>query len=456
MWLGYQKDLLALVADTKEELENTPMMTFTSIVETSDTYVLVNGQYVKESEAATMPIAEPKTASAAFSVVPASAGGGDSNMLATNCITKIPQDINLQLSADGTLTLKSGSKVYDGAGNVVSINSDKTTTSSSNGKSFALLTSSGATLTTIGVGSCTSGETDSLAGQQYHLWYDTANKVVNYYGQDGSTVSNTRTLPIALITVSGGKITSIDQVFNGFGYIGSTVFGLPGVKVLMPNGRNEDGTLKNLEITTNSVVLNSTTQTYIDNAHYNCVLNNDADQIHTVESGYYYYTYERPELGANKRWYSEKDNMWYTCFAATPTVWTGDTQCIVLTYTYHESSPISDFEIKAPISVVNQSMSDYVVSSFVDATTGQWYRIYKSGWLEQGGIQTQGSGFTFSLIKPFLNTKYFVSAQMVSNSPNTNNVFVSFLNLRAQTTTYFQLEFTTYSDTVWYACGQGA
>lgn len=76
MWLGYQKDVLALVADTKEELENTPMMTFTSIVETSDTYVLVNGQYVKEAEAATMPIAEPKTASAAFSAVPASAGGG--------------------------------------------------------------------------------------------------------------------------------------------------------------------------------------------------------------------------------------------------------------------------------------------------------------------------------------------------------------------------------------------
>ena len=70
MWLGYQKDLLALVADTKEELENTPMMTFTSIVETSDTYVLVNGQYVKDSEAATMPIDETKTASAAFSAVP--------------------------------------------------------------------------------------------------------------------------------------------------------------------------------------------------------------------------------------------------------------------------------------------------------------------------------------------------------------------------------------------------
>ena len=376
-------------------------------------------------------------------------------MLATNCITKIPQDINLQLSADGTLTLKSGSKAYDGAGNEIIIKKDLSATSFAEGKTLILLLSSGERLAPLLEKNCVSGDSDSLSGVSYHAWYDTANKVVNYYTKDG-VFSGERTLPIASVTVSGGKITSIDQVFNGFGYIGSTVFGLPGVKVLMPNGRNEDGTLKNLEITTNSVVLNSTTQTYIDNAHYNCVLNNDADQIHTVESGYYYYTYERPELGANKRWYSEKDNMWYTCFTTTPTVWTEDTQCVVLTYTYHASAPISDFEIKAPISIVNQSMSDYVVSSFVNATTGQWYRLWKSGWLEQGGIQKQGTGFTFTLIKPFLNTKYFVSAQMISNSPNTNNVFVTFLNLKAQTTTYFQLEFTTYSDTVWYACGQGA
>ena len=47
--------------------------------------------------------------------------------------------------------------------------------------------------------------------------------------------------------------TSIEQVFNGFGYIGSTVFALPGVKGLIPNGRNTDGSLKSIEFTTSSV-----------------------------------------------------------------------------------------------------------------------------------------------------------------------------------------------------------
>jgi hypothetical protein len=76
-------------------------------------------------------------------------------------------------------------------------------------------------------------------------WYDTTNNVINHYGSSSSTVLDTAALPIALVRVSGGAISSIDQVFNGLGYIGSTVFALPGFKGLIPDGRNADGSLKN-------------------------------------------------------------------------------------------------------------------------------------------------------------------------------------------------------------------
>lgn len=46
---------------------------------------------------------------------------------------------------------------------------------------------------------------------------------------------------------------SISQIFNGFGYLGSTVYVLPGVKGFIPNGRNADGSLKSIEIVQNSV-----------------------------------------------------------------------------------------------------------------------------------------------------------------------------------------------------------
>ena len=431
MWLGYQKDLLALVADTKEELENTPMMTFTSIVETSDTYVLVNGQYVKESEAATMLIAEPKTASAAFSAVPASAGGGDSNMLATNCITKIPQDINLQLSADGTLTLKSGSKAYDGAGNAVNITSDKTTTTSSNGKQFALLTSSGATLTTIGISSCTSGETDSLAGQQYHLWYDTANKVVNYYGQDGSAVSNTRTLPIALITVSGGKITSIDQVFNGFGYIGSTMFALPGVAVLIPNGRNADGTLNNKAITVSSLrTLSFSTQTQSDfGITTNTLFSSPSAKYDGV---------------SNKNYNPSTGNTLGFCNCGT--VETDST------------GSITSWTPKTAFHAVDYNEADFVIDSYSDGS-GNWYRVYKSGWVEQGGVVSNlgaGALYTIVFLKPYANTQYY--ANWIHTARNNGHI----PRITDRSTTTFNMNLDWFSteapvcDRLWYACGIGA
>lgn len=54
---------------------------------------------------------------------------------------------------------------------------------------------------------------------------------------------------------------------------------------------------------------------------------------------------------------------------------------------------------------------DYVVESKVNSN-GSWYRKYKSGWLEQGGIGLTVSGDgtkTVTLIKPFKDTKYIVN-----------------------------------------------
>lgn len=54
---------------------------------------------------------------------------------------------------------------------------------------------------------------------------------------------------------------------------------------------------------------------------------------------------------------------------------------------------------------------DYVVESKVNSD-GSWYKKYKSGWLEQGGIGptvSADSTITVTLIKPFKNTEYIVN-----------------------------------------------
>lgn len=188
----------------------------------------------------------------------------------TNCLTEIPQDINLEL-VDGTLTLKAGSKVYipngfeaDGVTpkfDEVVIESDISLGSwgSATGEVLIGLDSSNSSYA-WGIPSTAwySGNTAPTFSETITVanWYDTANNIIKSTTNSGSSWDSSRglSLPFALCTRTSGTLTSIDQVFNGFGYIGSTVFALPGVRGLSPNGRNTDGSLKNTEFTIPNVV----------------------------------------------------------------------------------------------------------------------------------------------------------------------------------------------------------
>ena len=177
----------------------------------------------------------------------------------TNCITEIPQDIKLELN-NGTLTLKAGSKVYVPNG----FESDGTTP-----KFDVKIIGQDLTVTfdnTIQKGVIISpNNTMDHGNLAYHFissstapsiswgfWYDLTNNQIKWTN-NGSTWISGYSLPICIATGTNGSVTSIDQVFNGFGYIGSTVFALPGVKGLIPNGRNDDGSLKNVEFSYTSV-----------------------------------------------------------------------------------------------------------------------------------------------------------------------------------------------------------
>ena len=198
----------------------------------------------------------------------------------TNCITEIPQDIKLELN-DGTLTLKAGSKVYvpngfeeDGVTpkfDTITINSDATRTETASHTIttfFCFYRQSNNTIYIGGNDVLSSGTTTPVISGTYAYWYDTTNNLIKRTDDGGSTWTSGYSLPYCIITVADGTISNIDQVFNGFGYIGSTTFALPGVKVLVPNGRNEDGALNNVlvsltEVKTFTEVVNNVPKTYI-------------------------------------------------------------------------------------------------------------------------------------------------------------------------------------------------
>lgn len=103
-------------------------------------------------------------------------------------------------------------------------------------------------------------------------------------------------------------------------------------------------------------------------------------------------------------------------------------------------------------------MNDYIVESYRNGT--EWYRKWKSGWLEQGGVVTSHSSnnvdrlVTFS--KAFANTNYqfvFNAGYKGNATAATNNT-----NYTSKTTTNIKIwcNATYNTEANWYACGQGA
>lgn len=202
----------------------------------------------------------------------------------TNCITEIPQNIKIELN-NGVLTIKSGTKVYIpnglyGSSKVFTeytLTTDKVCTitgSSTNGKHMIFLNSTGSN-DWIHVDYVVSGTTDSASSRAWHAWYDTTNNYVKLFGDYAGFLYNTG-FPIAIATITSGVWTSLDQVFDVFGYVGSAIFSLPGVSFICPNGRNADGTSNN--------IIKTSTAVTVENGY------NEGSTLRTVTQDYIYYT----------------------------------------------------------------------------------------------------------------------------------------------------------------------
>jgi len=173
----------------------------------------------------------------------------------TNCLLEVPQDIKLEL-VDGVLTLKEGSKVYVPNGlnifDEIIIQDDLQLVGIDTVAQSVFIYYRAGNLVRGSITITTSGTTPPETG----IFYNTDDNTIKYY-LDGNLQGEGYSLPLGIVTMAGNGTTdiySIDQVFNGFGYIGSTVFALPGVKGLIPNSRNEDKSLKNKEFTISKVI----------------------------------------------------------------------------------------------------------------------------------------------------------------------------------------------------------
>ena len=275
----------------------------------------------------------------------------------TNCITEIPQDIKLEL-VDGVLTLKAGSKVYipngfeeDGTTNKfdeVVIESDLTSSSRNYDLTNVMVIQNSA-IKPDRIDYVFSGATTPSNPLDGYTWYDTTNNIIKVY-EKGSWSTNSTSFPFAITTsTTANSYTSIDQVFNGFGYIGSTVFMLDGTKGFAPNGRNADGSLNNTEVICRGVSVHSTSSagTYFVHIKPNIAARFAGIDTHFEQN-------EKPTVSTTyASWYSPVENKFrFTNDRGVTWIDTiGFVNCITITTT--TNGKITSFTPKLPFRAVD-------------------------------------------------------------------------------------------------------
>ncbi len=348
------------------------------------------------------------------------------NTVRTNCLTSVPQPFNIELS-NGTLTLKAGSKVYDGNGLFKAISSDISLTPSGYvDVPHVLIVKNDGTLYARAVIDCSSGAINPSTDTWLH--YNTTDKKL-YIINAGVNVG-TASFPLCVFNVSGGRATSVSQTFNYMGYIGNTIFTLQNLRGMRPNGFNVDGTLNNVEFQANSILTTTFTSSYTGYI----VINSGLLAGWNVNNGRY-----NPDKNVNEYDGVKSDVSIVGTFST-------DSTCRIISFNPKlpfQAVDASDYRSLAGL----DSNIDYIVES---ARNGKsWYAKYRSGRLEQGGNIASQTPVVY--LKPFKNTNYQI---VLGQSGSSQSGTVGRTTWNNKTTTGFTPSFVTETD--WLATGEGA
>ena len=398
----------------------------------------------------------------------------------TNCILEIPQNINLEFN-NGTLTLKKGSVVVVPNGmsgstpqyTYKTISNDISTSTISNGTGLSILMitpSNG--FTANAVGAVSSGATAPSSGQ---LWYDTAKNLIKTSSNNGEswTIYTGVSLPIGIITRNTGDITSLNQIFNGFGIIGSTIWCDKGVKAFIPNGRNTDGTLNNIEITTSTVKLINRDIPSIGMWHFTLTSNGDIvdwDDYKIVQSYnditintclYYVINENRMYYRTSQGIINENKNCYIGTFYNSEDSSNGRITALNTKLSYR-AMDYNDFinngisniictTAPTTVSTASAQRPAVVVENYVNGTSG--YYVRSDGYCEQWGyVLSVNKTTTITLLKKMIDTNYSIVCTGTESTGGGDN---GSMNAYNPTTTGFNIYNTSdnISNCYWKATG---
>lgn len=275
----------------------------------------------------------------------------------TNCLTKIPQDIKLELN-NGTITLKAGSKVYNGNGIMKTTTTDITSANANYDGQVMLALSKDYDVLLTGF---LTGETVSELPEStatFKIYFNTTDKKCYLDTTDGWQECS---FPFAIGTSTTTSWTSIDQVFNGFGFIGNTIIKNGGNTYIFPNGSNDDGSQ-------NNIVKSLPTLTYwtialSPNTSYTLFARvlEDERNMEFLETSKVYYQNNPPTLSTYSIWYSPNENKWRYVLNDISNGWLNDwVVCPIGTFLSDASGKISTFNFNNTYQLLDKNDTTFI------------------------------------------------------------------------------------------------
>lgn len=258
----------------------------------------------------------------------------------TNCLLEVPQRVKVELN-DGSLTLKAGSVVIVpygteaptmeigdtlNGGEIVGISWDGSklfyfvkygsdinySYSPSSTYEDVVCISTQGTCLSRGIDNNFSGDTAPVVTHAYNTWYDTANNIMKWTDTAGSVWNEYCSFPFCTAMVEKNVgFNYIKNIFNGVGFIGSAFWIDKGVKGLAPNGRNADGTLRNLEIETQYIYVN--TDIGIGSNRTLFFAHRNYPRLYSMTGQYEFIQSQKPDYHGivSASWYNPSENKYY-------------------------------------------------------------------------------------------------------------------------------------------------
>ena len=274
----------------------------------------------------------------------------------SNCVLEIPQNIKASI-ASNVVTLASGSVITltGSTYTTYTLTAAQTYTISSSladGKYYLFTNSAGVIQAPIAMTDVVSATSLPASGTYCYL---TTDKTIYKY-ENSEWNATTLAYPLGIIEMSGGVASYAknsngdDMIFNGAGFIGNANYFLPGVSVLVANGTDNDGTLKSIKHTNNSLLIRN-----MQGASTCYIVFQNGNGINADTPTHFFFQDEEPEITARyEYWWCEKNNKWYG-HSNTQTQWYEKDMIIYGTFV-KASGYYTDFVIKQPVRTATVEM----------------------------------------------------------------------------------------------------